>query len=204
MRRRFCACACACALLLVLLSGCAGLLPEQTDAADEAILRVVTLSRSDDTLTLVAVTAGGQEEDEAQVESLEGTGADYWSARADLKTKRRASLAHATVWVVEENALADALEAFVSDPQLTYSAHLYLLGDQSAADFLAAFPEDSSGPARVLDAMTLALGEQALTMLALSARLAQQLPCTLFVVQAQDGSVEVVDTVEVEEWMQSS
>ena len=54
-RVRFAACALA-GCLMFLLTSC-GLLPRQTDAADEAILRVITLHREGEELVLTAVTA---------------------------------------------------------------------------------------------------------------------------------------------------
>ena len=131
---------------------CTSALPEQTDAADEAILRVVTLSRSEGELKIVAMTAGIKTGDaDEPPEKTEGSGEDYAAARAAMKERREASLTHATDWVVEENAIGDALEAFVIDPELTYDASIYVLKDQSAREFLDAFGEEQTGPARALE-----------------------------------------------------
>ena len=58
------------------LTGCS-LLPQQTDAADEAILRVVTMSRWEQELTITAVTAGIQTGDSSEPpETVKGVGKD--------------------------------------------------------------------------------------------------------------------------------
>ena len=130
------------------LTGCS-LLPQQTDAADEAILRVVTMSRSGEELTITGVTAGIQTGDSSEPpETVKGVGKDYAEARQDMMDQRQASLVHSTDWVVEQNALYDLLNAFLEDPELTYAAKIYLLKDQSAEDFLAAFEEEETGPWR--------------------------------------------------------
>lgn len=199
MRRRLAFCALALALGTA-LSGCA-VLPEQTDAADEAILRVVTLSREEDGLVIRAVTAGIQAGESSEPpETVEGKGQDYEQARTDLKREREASLNHVTDWVVEEDVLYETLEAFVIDPELTYAAHIYLLRDQSAGEFLEAFASEETGPARNLSDLGRALEDQAVTALEASARLAAGEECTFPVLKAEEGKAEVVDEVTVKGW----
>ena len=187
-------------LLAFTLTAC-GALPEQTDAADEAILRVVTLSRSEGELKIVAMTAGIKTGDaDEPPEKTEGSGEDYAAARAAMKERREASLTHATDWVVEENAIGDALEAFVIDPELTYDASIYVLKDQSAREFLDAFGEEQTGPARALEDLGRALGEKKVTMLKLSRALAAGEGCEVPLLRAEDGEVEEIEWMTVEQW----
>lgn len=182
------------------LTGCS-LLPQQTDAADEAILRVVALSRRGEELTMTAVTAGIQTGDSSEPpETVKGAGKDYAEARQDMLDQRQASLVHTTDWVVEENALGDVLEAFLTDPELTYAAKIYLLKDQSAEDFLAAFGEEETGPARSLADLDRALGQDGVTVLECSALLAEGKACDIPALRAEDGKLEVVEEVTVTGW----
>lgn len=182
------------------LTGCS-LLPQQTDAADEAILRVVTMSRSGDELTITGVTAGIQTGDSSEPpETVKGTGKDYAEARQDMMDQRQASLVHSTDWVVEQNALYDLLNAFLEDPELTYAAKIYLLKDQSAEDFLAAFEEEETGPARSLADLDRAMKESGVTVLECSARLAEGKECKIPALRAEDGRLEVVEEVTIQGW----
>lgn len=198
-RVRFAACALAGWLMLSLTS--CGLLPRQTDAADEAILRVITLRREGEELVLTAVTAGIQTGESSEPpETVEGRGGDYWSARNDLKRQREASLVHTTDWIVEQNALGDLLNSFVEDPELTYAAHIYILKDQSAPEFLAAFSEEETGPARALADLDRAPGIEGLTALKCSARLAAGERCEIPALRAENGKAHLDGTVEVTGW----
>ena len=182
------------------LTGCS-LLPQQTDAADEAILRVVTMSRSGEELTITGVTAGIQTGDSSEPpETVKGTGKDYAEARQDMMDQRQASLVHSTDWVVEQNALYDLLNAFLEDPELTYAAKIYLLKDQSAEDFLAAFEEEETGPARSLADLDRAMKEFGVTVLECSARLAEGKECKIPALRAEDGRLEVVEEVTIQGW----
>lgn len=182
------------------LTGCS-LLPQQTDAADEAILRVVALDRQGEKLTITAMTAGIQTGDSSEPpETVEGTGKDYAQARQDMLDRRQASLVHTTDWIVAENALGDVLEAFLTDPELTYAARIYLLKDQSAEDFLAAFGEEETGPARSLADLDRALGQDGVTVLECSALLAEGKECDIPALRAEDGKLEVVEEVTVRGW----
>lgn len=182
------------------LTGCS-LLPQQTDAADEAILRVVTMSRSGEELTITGVTAGIQTGDSSEPpETVKGVGKDYAEARQDMMDQRQASLVHSTDWVVEQNALYDLLNAFLEDPELTYAAKIYLLKDQSAEDFLAAFEEEETGPARSLADLDRAMKESGVTVLECSARLAEGKECKIPALRAEDGRLEVVEEVTVQGW----
>lgn len=182
------------------LTGCS-LLPQQTDAADEAILRVVTMSRSGEELTITGVTAGIQTGDSSEPpETVKGTGKDYAEARQDMMDQRQASLVHSTDWVVEQNALYDLLNAFLEDPELTYAAKIYLLKDQSAEDFLAAFEEEETGPARSLADLDRAMKESGVTVLECSARLAEGKECKIPALRAEDGRLEVVEEVTIQGW----
>ena len=182
------------------LTGCS-LLPQQTDAADEAILRVVALDRQGEELTITAMTAGIQTGDSSEPpETVVGTGNDYAQARRDMLDQRQASLVHTTDWVVSESALGDLLEAFLTDPELTYAARLYLLKDQSVEDFLAAFEEEETGPARSLADLDRALGQDGVTVLECSALLAEGKACDIPALRAEDGKLEVVEEVTVTEW----
>ena len=187
-------------LLAFVLTAC-GVLPQQTDAADEAILRVVGLSRDGEGVKLVAMTAGIKTADtDEPPERLEGAGEDYLAARDDMKKKRQASLTHATDWVVEEGALADALDAFLSDPDLTCDANIYILKEQTVQEFLDAFSEEKTGPAKALDDLDRALGEESVTVLKLARTLAAGRGGRVPVVKAQDGEVTLVEYVEWNEW----
>lgn len=182
------------------LTGCS-LLPQQTDAADEAILRVVTMSRAGEELTITGVTAGIQTGDSSEPpETVKGTGKDYAEARQDMMDQRQASLVHSTDWVVEQNALYDLLNAFLEDPELTYAAKIYLLKDQSAEDFLAAFEEEETGPARSLADLDRAMKESGVTVLECSARLAEGKECKIPALRAEDGRLEVVEEVTIQGW----
>lgn len=182
------------------LTGCS-LLPQQTDAADEAILRVVTMSRSGEELTITGVTAGIQTGDSSEPpETVKGVGKDYAEARQDMMDQRQASLVHSTDWMVEQNALYDLLNAFLEDPELTYAAKIYLLKDQSAEDFLAAFEEEETGPARSLADLDRAMKESGVTVLECSARLAEGKECKIPALRAEDGRLEVVEEVTVQGW----
>ena len=187
-------------LLAFTLTACAAL-PKQTDAADEAILRVVTLSRSEGELKIVGMTAGIKTADtDEPPEKVEGSGENYLAARGKMEEERQASLTHAADWVVEENAIGDALEAFTQDPDLTYDAHIYILKEQSAQEFLEAFKDEETGPSRAMDDLDRALGEEGVTMLKLSRALAAGEPCKVPVVKAEEGDVDLVDHVELKEW----
>ena len=192
-RIRSAACALAACLMLSMTS--CGLLPQQTDAADEAILRVITLHREGEKLVLTAVTAGSE-----PPETVEGRGSDYQSARDDLKRQREASLVHTTDWIVEQNALGDLLNGFVQDPELTYAAHVYILKEQSASEFLDAFSEEEAGPARALADLDRALDAEGLTVLKCSARLAAGERCEIPALRAEDGKAHLDGTVEVTGW----
>ena len=182
------------------LTAC-GVLPEQTDAADEAILRVVAMSRAEGDLKITAVTAGIKTGESTEPpETVEGSGSNYAEARADLKSERQASLMHAADWVVEEGVLSDALHAFLTDPELTYDAHIYLLKGQTVQDFLGAFEEEETGPAKALDDLDRALKDRGVTVLRCSALLAAGKECNLPVLEAKDGTVHVVDEVTVQGW----
>ena len=190
-----------CAVTASLLLPACGLLPDQTDAADEAILRVVTLERQGEELVLSAVTAGIQTGESSEPpETVIGRGDDYWAARDDLKRQREASLVHTTDWIVAENALGDLLGAFVDDPELTYAAHIYIIKEQSAEEFLAAFAEEETGPARALADLDRALGGEGLTVLRCSAWLAAGESCKIPVLYAEDGKARLDGTVEVSGW----
>lgn len=187
-------------LLAFVLTACAAL-PQQTDAADEAIVRVVTLSRGEGELKLVGMTAGIKTADtDEPPEKVEGSGEDYLTARDKMEEERQVSLTHATDWVVEENAVGDALQAFVEDPELTYDAHVYIVKEQSAQEFLDAFGEEQTGPAKALDDLGRALGERGVTMLELSRALAAGERCEVPVIKAENGEVDLVEYVEWKQW----
>ncbi len=193
--RRLAAALCLC----LWLTGC-GVLPRQTDAADEAILRVVTMSRGE-TLHLAAVTGGIETGDASEPpEQVEGEGEDYAAARRDMKGKRQVSLTHATDWVVEENALGDLLEAFVTDPELTLEAEIFLLREQTVEEFLAAFEAQEGGLAQALDALDRALGDIGGSALELAGCLAAGEPCSVPVLRAEDGELEITGEVTLREW----
>lgn len=185
--------------LCLTCTGCA-VLPEQTDAADEAILRVVAMGREDDQLKMIASTSGSKaSKEEEPVETCEGSGKDYVEARDDMKEHREAALTHVTDWVIEESTLGDALEAFVTDPELNYSAYLYFVKEQSVQEFMDAFDEESSA-AKVLGDLDRALGKKAVTMLEVSAKLAAGEPVQVPVLKAEDGKLEITEEVELREW----
>lgn len=119
-------------------------LPEQLDARDEAVVRLVTLSRGDQ-LRLEGVTAALKTGDtERKSERVSGEGETYEQAKHDLLGRRKSSFAHATEWVIEENAMPDFAEAFLSDPELTLYAKIYLLPEgMTAAEFLDGFTEEN-------------------------------------------------------------
>lgn len=197
--RRWAAALTALALAFTLTS--CSLLPQQTDAADEAILRVVTMSRWEQELTITAVTAGIQTGDSSEPpETVKGVGKDYAQARQDMMDQRQASLVHTTDWVVEEDALGDLLEAFLTDPELTYAAKIYLLKDQSTEEFLEAFKEEETGPARSLADLDRALGKDGVTVLECSALLAEGKACQIPALRAENGKLEVVEEVTVRGW----
>lgn len=180
-------------------AGCS-LLPEQTDAADEAILRVVAVGYEEGKLTLTAATGGEKSGEEQQpVETTTGSGADYASAREDMKRQRQAALVHVTDWVVEEAALEEVLDAFVQDPELTYSANLYLLQDQTAQEFMDSFSEEKSA-AQTLSDLDRAVEDQAVTVLELSADLAAGRKVSVPVLNSEDGKLEIVEEVELDQW----
>ncbi len=138
-------------LLLAFSFTACSALPQQLDARDEAVIRLVTLSRGGQ-LRMEAVTAELKMGDNQRTsERVSGRGDTYQQAKEDLLGRRKASFAHATEWVVEENAVEDLEEAFLHDPELTYCAHIYLLPEgQTAAEFLDGFTE-GSGAARALE-----------------------------------------------------
>lgn len=182
------------------LSGC-NLLPEQTDAADEAILRVVAVGYEGEELTLIAATGGEKSGEEQQpVETTTGTGEDYSAAREDMKRQRQAALVHVTDWVVEEKALGEVLNAFIVDPELTYAANLYLLREQTAQEFMDSFSEEKSA-ARSLGDLDRALKEEAVNALTLSADLAAGRSISVPVLESRDGTLEIVEEVELDEWV---
>lgn len=182
------------------LSGC-NLLPEQTDAADEAILRVVAVGYEGEELTLIAATGGEKSGEEQQpVETTTGTGEDYSAAREDMKRQRQAALVHVTDWVVEEKALGEVLNAFIVDPELTYAANLYLLREQTAQEFMDSFSEEKSA-ARSLGDLDRALKEKAVNALTLSADLAAGRSISVPVLESRDGKLEIVEEVELDEWV---
>lgn len=182
------------------LSGC-NLLLEQTDAADEAILRVVAVGYEGEELTLIAATGGEKSGEEQQpVETTTGTGEDYSAAREDMKRQRQAALVHVTDWVVEEKALGEVLNAFIVDPELTYAANLYLLREQTAQEFMDSFSEEKSA-ARSLGDLDRALKEKAVNALTLSADLAAGRSISVPVLESRDGKLEIVEEVELDEWV---
>lgn len=182
------------------LSGC-NLLPEQTDAADEAILRVVAVGYEGEELTLIAATGGEKSGEEQQsVETTTGTGEDYSAAREDMKRQRQAALVHVTDWVVEEKALGEVLNAFIVDPELTYAANLYLLREQTAQEFMDSFSEEKSA-AQSMGDLDRALKEEAVNALTLSADLAAGRSVSVPVLESRDGKLEIVEEVELDEWV---
>ena len=102
--------------------------------------------------------------------------------------------------MVEEDALGDLLEAFLTDPELTYAAKIYLLKDQSTEEFLEAFKEEETGPARSLADLDRALGKDGVTVLECSALLAEGKACQIPALRAENGKLEVVEEVTVRGW----
>ncbi|MBR1780862.1 MAG: hypothetical protein IJ751_05605 [Oscillospiraceae bacterium] len=186
-------------ICIPLLTACQAL-PRHTDAADEAILRTIALGREGERMILIAATGGEQSGEETQPPEVDtGEGTDYASARDDLKEKRQASLVHVTDWVVEPDALPDALAAFVADPELTYSARIYVLRDQTARAFMDAF--DGENPAvKALEDLDRAREERGVTVLELSADLAAGRPVSVPLLVAEDGTVEVRGEMEIGAW----
>lgn len=184
--------------LLLLLAFCltaCRVLPRQTDAADEAILRLVALSGEDGALKLVGMTAATKSDNNDQPpERVEGTGGDYAAAREDAERERQVSFSHATDWLVERSVLGLALDAFAADPELTYDAHIYIIED--AAGFLDALKD----PVKALDDLSRGLGKDAVTALELSRALAAGESCSLPVVEARGEDADVKEEVTVWGW----
>ena len=184
--------------LLLLLAFCltaCRVLPRQTDAADEAILRLVALYGENGELKLVGMTAATQEDNANQPpERVEGTGKDYLSARDDAERERQVSFAHATDWLVERDVLPLALDAFAEDSELTYDAHIYITED--AAGFL----EDLKDPVKALDDLSRGLDKQATTALELSRALAAGEGCPVPVIEAKEEDADVKEEVTVWDW----
>lgn len=186
-------------ICMLCLTGC-NWLPEQTDAADEAILRVVAVGYEEERLTLIAATSGEKSGEEQQpVETTTGSGEDYAAAREDMKRQRQAALVHVTDWVVEEKALGEVLDAFVLDPELTYAANLYLVREQTAREFMDSFSEEKSATQAMGD-LDRAVKDQAVTALELSADLAAGRRVTVPVLECRDGKLEIVEEVELDTW----
>ncbi len=166
-------------------------LPAQLDARDEAVIRLVTLSRQDE-LRLEGLTAALQIGDNQRPsERVSGTGENYDAAKKDLSGRRRASFAHATEWVVEENAVADLAEAFLYDPELTYCARIYLLPEGTTADeFLDGFSEEN-GPARSLEELARAGTGKTGTAMERLSQLAESQETQFPVLEDWEGQVEV-------------
>lgn len=186
-------------ICMLFLTGC-NWLPEQTDAADEAILRVVAVGYEGEKLTLIAATGGEKSGEEQQpVETSTGSGEDYAAAREDMKRQRQAALVHVTDWVVEEKALGEVLDAFVLDPELTYAANLYLVREQTAQEFMDSFSEEKSVTQAMGD-LDRAVKDQAVTALELSADLAAGRKVSVPVLENRDGKLEIVEEVELDTW----
>ena len=186
-------------ICMLFLTGC-NWLPEQTDAADEAILRVVAVGYEEEKLTLIAATGGEKSGEEQQpVETTTGSGEDYAAAREDMKRQRQAALVHVTDWVVEEKALGEVLDAFVLDPELTYAANLYLVREQTAQEFMDSFSEEKSVTQAMGD-LDRAVKDQAVTALELSADLAAGRSVSVPVLENRDGKLEIVEEVELNTW----
>ena len=184
--------------LLLLFAFCltaCRVLPRQTDAADEAILRMVALYEEEGALKLVGMTAKTQADTgEQPPERVEGTGRDYLAAREDTERERQVSFAQATDWIVEEEVLALALEAFLADPELTYDAHIYIVRD--AKEFLEALED----PVKALDDLSRGLGELGTTALELSRALAAGERYSLPVVEPKEEDADVNGEVTVWGW----
>ena len=188
-----------CALCLLLTgSGRVNILPRQSDAADEAILRVVTLSVEGEEYVLAAVTAGIEVGDGTEApERMEGRGANYVEARRDLERRHQAAFSHTTDRVVERDALAETVRAFLVDPDLTISANLYLLDGQTGSEFLDAFSDSERDAAKAMSGLDKAKNSASMTVLQAASRLAAGEKCTLPAVAAEDGVVDVTGEVEV-------
>ena len=181
-------------LLAFCLTACRAL-PRQTDAADEAILRLVALYEEDGALKLVGMTAATKSDNtDTPPERVEGTGKDYLSARDDAERERQVSFAHATDWLVERDVLPLALDAFAEDSELTYDAHIYITED--AAGFL----EDLKDPVKALDDLSRGLDKQATTALELSRALAAGEGFVVPVIEAKGQDADVKEEVTVWDW----
>lgn len=184
--------------LLLLVAFCltaCNALPRQTDAADEAILRMVALYEQEGELKLVGMTAKTRESDAEQPpERVEGVGKDYLAARDDAERERQVSFTHATDWIVEEGVLSLALDAFASDPDLTYDAHIYIVED--AEGFLEALED----PVKALDDLSRGLGKDSTTVLELSRALAAGERYEVPVVEAREEDADVKGKVTVWDW----
>ena len=186
-------------ILCLLLTGCGrvNVLPRQSDAADEAILRVVTLSVVEEEYVLTAVTAGIEVGDgTATPERMEGRGASYVEARWDLERRHQAAFSHTTDWVVERDALAETVRAFLIDPDLAISANLYLLDGQTGAEFLDAFSDSERDAAKAMSELDKAKNSASMTVLQAASRLAAGERCSLPAVTAKDGVVDMTGEIE--------
>ena len=181
-------------LLAFCLTACSAL-PKQTDAADEAILRMVAMYEEDGRLKLVGMTAATETEGTKEPpEKVEGTGEDYLSARDDAEREREVSFTHATDWIVERDVLDRALDAFVADPDLTYDAHIYIVED--AKDFL----DQLEDPVKALDDLSRGLGENSATVLEISRTLCAGEGYAVPLVEAKEEDADVKGTVTVWQW----
>lgn len=185
-------------ILCLPLAGCGRVLPRQSDAADEAILRVVTLSVEGEEYVLAAVTAGIEAGDASKApECMEGRGSNYVEARRDLERRHQAAFSHTTDWVVERAALGETVRAFLDDPDLTVSANLYLLDGQTGAAFLDAFSEAERDAVQAMSGLDKAKNSASMTVLQAMSRLAAGERCVLPAVAAAEGKVDVTGAVEV-------
>lgn len=166
-------------------------LPEQLDARDEAVVRLVTLSRGEQ-LRLEGVTAALKIGDnDRQSERVSGEGETYEEAKKDLLGRRKSSFAHATEWVIEENAMPDVAEAFLSDPELTLYARIYLLPEgKTAAEFLDEFSKDNN-PSKSLQGLDNAEEGKNGSAMERLAELAEYGETSFPVIEARDGLAEV-------------
>lgn len=181
-------------LLAFVLTACR-VLPKQTDAADEAILRMVAMYEEEGELKLVGMTAAVKTgETDQKPEKVEGAGKDYLSARDDAERERQVSFAHATDWVVEQDVLGLALDAFVADPDLTYDAHIYIVED--AADFL----EELDDPVKALDDLSRGLGENSASVLEVSRALAAGDGVRIPLIEPKEQEADVKEEVTVWDW----
>ncbi len=178
-------------LLMAFTFAACSALPEQLDARDEAVVRLVTLARGDK-LRLEGVTAALKTGDtERKSERVSGEGESYKKAKQDLLGRRRASFAHATEWVIEENAMADFADAFLSDPELTLYAKIYLLPEGTTADeFLDGFSEEN-GPACSLEELARAGTGKTGTAMERLSQLAESQETRFPVLEDWEGQVEV-------------